>query len=183
MAKTLHFQRLLTAVLLAVTLIPPTWAAGIPLPFAAAPAIKVPTWVGEFRWLMRLDGQTVDPFRLRLGFTALPSGEWSVTGSLILDDAELGGIGSARLRDGHLVVDLIVNGSVRNVPPDEGKQALYPPGRAPAKISSAGFATIRFELDPRQLDGVGSMYMVNVVNGNLVQGPVYVESTLSLDGK
>lgn len=148
-------------------------------PFVSPATVKAPSWIGEFRWSMRMQDHVGDPFRLRLGFTALPNGDWSVTGSLLLDDAELGGIGSARLRDGRLVVDLLVNGSVRNVPPDEDKRALYPPGQAPAMISSAGFATMRIELDPRRLDGVASMYMVNVVSGNLVQGPFYMESTLT----
>lgn len=175
-------RRLLLALLLTVVLVQPV-SARAPLPFASPSAVRMPAWIGEFRWLMRTDGHAGDPFRLRLGFTALPSGDWSVTGSLLLDDAELGSSGSARLRDGRLVVDLLVSGSVRNAAPDEGKRALYPPGQAPASISSAGFATIRIELDPRRLEGVASMYMTNVVSGNLVQGPVYMESTLTPDIK
>lgn len=175
-------RRLLLAVLLLGALVQPAWARA-PSPFTSPSTVKVPAWIGEFRWLMRTEGHTGDPFRLRLGFTALPNGDWSVTGSLLLDDAELGSSGSARLREGRLVMDLLVSGSVRNVPPDDAKRALYPPGQAPARISSAGFATIRIELDPRRLDGIASMYMVNVVSGNLVQGPFYVESTITADGK
>ncbi|MFT4171154.1 MAG: hypothetical protein QM639_01235 [Rhodocyclaceae bacterium] len=173
-------RRLLLALLLLGTLVQPGWAR-TPSPFTFPSIVKVPAWIGEFRWLMRMEDHTGDPFRLRLGFTALPNGDWSVTGSLLLDDAELGSIGSARLSEGRLVVDLLVSGSVRNVPPDDDKRALYPPGQVPARISSAGLATIRIELDPRRLDGTASMYMVNVVSGNLAQGPFYAESTVTLD--
>ena len=142
------------------------------------PVVKAPTWVGTYQWQMRMQPHSGDPFRLRLGFTALPSGDWTVAGSLVLDDAELGASGTARLRDGRLVVDLLVSGGVRDVVPDEGKLALFPPGKAPQKISSAGFATLRLELDPKDYRGVAAGYMINVVNGNLQQGPYYTESTL-----
>ncbi|RZT39415.1 hypothetical protein [Cupriavidus agavae] len=152
-----------------------------PGPFAAAPAVQAPQWVGVKRWSMRMAGHKGDPFRLRLGFTALPSGDWAITGSLVLDDAELGATGSARLREGKLIADVLVSAGVRNVPPDDEKRALFPKGKVPATISSAGFAAMRLELDPRTLDGVASMYMTNVVSGNLVQGPYHADSTLTLD--
>jgi len=68
-------------------------------------------------------------------------------------------------------------------PPDQAKQALFPPGHVPNRISSAGFATIRIELDPNRLDGTASTYMTNVVEGNLVQGPFYMDGALTLDHK
>ncbi len=150
-------------------------------PFASVPAIERPTWIGEYRWSMQEGGEAGEPARLRLGFTALPSGDWSATGSVVLDDAELGAIGSARLRQGRLLVDLLLSGGVRDAPLDAGKRALFPAGQAPARIASAGFATVRIELDPRTLQGVAQRYQVNVVEGDHVQGPIYADSTLTLD--
>ncbi len=180
--KRLRKWWLATALALAAGLAQPVWAIE-PLPFVNPPSVAAPVWAGEFQWSMRMKDQADAPFRLRLGFMALPGGDWSTTGSLVLDDAELGATGSARLREGRLLIDLLVSGGVRNVPPDEGKRALFPPGQVPARISSTGFATMRIELDPRRLDGIASMYMTNVVNGNHVQGPYYAESTLTLERK
>jgi hypothetical protein len=161
---------------------------GRPQPAAQAPAhlaldvephVGVPTWAGERRWAMRDVGSSAEPDRLALGFTALPNGAWSVTGTLLLDDAELGAVGSARLRNGRLVVDLVVNGGVADMPVDAGKQALFAPGAAPATVSSAGFATMRLLLDPATLAGSALRYQVNVVQGDKVQGPMYADSTLT----
>lgn len=145
----------------------------------AEPHVRVPTWAGERRWAMHDVGGAAEPDHLALGFTALPSGAWSVTGALLLDDAELGAVGSARLRKGQLVVDLVVNGGVADMPMDAGKRALFAPGTAPTTVSSAGFATMRLLLDPATLDGKALRYQVNVVQGNKVQGPMYADSTLT----
>ncbi|WP_454689647.1 hypothetical protein [Achromobacter aloeverae] len=182
---TSRLARPLLPSILAAALAVPAWAAWADdhPSFAAPPAVAAPAWAGAYRWSLKMKGQTEPPFRLRLGFMALPDGEWSTTGSLLLDDAELGAHGSARLRAGKLVIDLIVSGGVRDVPPDPAKQALFPPGHVPERISSAGFATMRIELDPGRLDGIASMYMTNVVDGNRVQGPFYMDGTLTLDRK
>ena len=171
------------ALLSAALLTPATGvhAATLP-PLAKAPAVKSPSWVGTYQWQMRMQPHEGEPFHLRLGFTALPSGDWNVAGSLVLDDAELGATGSARIRGGRLVVDVVVSGGVRDVVPDEGKKALFAGGKVPATISSAGFASLRLELDPKDYSGVGAGYMTNVVNhGNRVQGPYYIDSTLRLE--
>ncbi len=179
-------RTLLPALLLAATMAGPTRAADPPAPptgrpFAAAPSSPAPAWVGEYRWRMTMPDHRGDPFRLRLGFTALPNGLWAVTGVLVLDDAELGATGSARLEQGRLVVDLMTNAAVRDIVPDAEKRALFPAGQVPAKLSSAGLAAMRISVDPQALDGVASLYMTYVVSGNRVQGPVYGESRLVPD--
>ena len=109
---------------------------------------------------------------------ALPSGDVALTGSLLLDDAELGAHGSASLRDGKLVLDLTASGGVMQAPLDDGKRALYPQGKAPARVDSAGFATMRAVLDPATLDGAAQRYQTNVVTGHHVQGPMYANSVM-----
>lgn len=158
---------------------PETSSTATPPAFEEVPTVAQPTWIGDHHWAMRDSGQTGAPFHLQLGFTALPSGNWLAVGSIILDDAELGATGSARLRNGRLLMDLMLSGGVRDVPLDEGKRALFAPGQAPASISSAGFATLRIDLDPKTLRGSAQRYQVNVVEGNRVQGPIYAESRLT----
>lgn len=148
--------------------------------FAAPPSIAAPAWVGEYRWRMTMQDHRGEPFELRLGFTALPSGLWSVTGLVRLDDADLGATGSARLDHGRLVVDLFTNAALRDIAPDAEKRALFPKGKAPAKLSSAGLAAMRIDLDPHDLGGVASMYMTYVVSGHRVSGPHYAESVVKL---
>ncbi|MFT4274762.1 MAG: hypothetical protein QM576_00270 [Rhodopseudomonas sp.] len=135
------------------------------------------TYRGEHRWAWRSeDGETGT---LRLGFTALPSGDYLVAGSLMLDDAELGASGSARWRGDRLIVDLVVSGGVRAQAPDEAKQRLFAQGEVPKQIDSAGFASFRAELS-KNLDGVSQQYQTNVVTSSKVQGPVYRNGTLKL---
>ena len=54
-------------------------------------------------------------------------------------------------------------------PLDDGKRALYPE-KAPARVDSAGFATMRAVLDPATLDGAAQRYQTNVVTGHHVRG-------------
>ena len=51
-------------------------------------------------------------------------------------------------------------------PLDDGKRALYPQRKAPARVDSAGFATMRAVLDPATLDGAAQRYQTNVVTGH-----------------
>lgn len=136
-----------------------------------------PLAAGEYRWTLD-DGNGEPPYVLRLYAQPLPSGDVALTGSLLLDDAELGAHGSASLRDGKLVLDLTASGGVMQAPLDEGKRALYPQGKAPARVDSAGFATMRAVLDPATLDGAAQRYQTNVVTGHHVQGPMYANSVM-----
>ncbi|CAB3897276.1 MAG: hypothetical protein J0I68_29135 [Achromobacter sp.] len=147
-------------------------------PAATASAQAAPAWAaGEYRWTLD-DRNGEPPYTLRLYVQPLPSGDYALTGSLLLDDAELGAHGSARLRDGKLVLDLIASGGVLQAPMDEGKRRLYPKGKAPARVDSAGFATMRALLDPQSLEGVVQRYQTNVVTGHHVQGPMYANSVI-----
>ena len=85
----------------------------------------------------------------------------------------------ARFRepDGKLVLDLTASGGVMQAPLDDGKRALYPQGKAPARVDSAGFATMRAVLDPATLDGAAQRYQTNVVTGH-AQGPMYANSVM-----
>lgn len=158
------------------------WAATTPCPASAhelRPGLTqtAVTYRGEHRWAWRSeDGETGT---LRLGFTALPSGDYLVAGSLLLDDAELGASGSARWRGDRLIVDLMVSGGVRAQAPDEAKQRLFAKGEVPKQIDSAGFASFRAELSTA-LDGVSQQYQTNVLTGGKVQGPIYRNGTLKL---
>ncbi|PZA09220.1 hypothetical protein DNX69_24245 [Rhodopseudomonas palustris] len=135
------------------------------------------TYRGEQRWAWRSeDGETGT---LRLGFAALPSGDYLVAGSLLLDDAELGASGSARWRGDRLIVDLMVSGGVRAQTPDAAKQQLFAKGAVPKQIDSAGFAMFRAELSTA-LDGITQQYQTNVLTGGKVQGPIYRNGTLKL---
>ncbi|WP_235677278.1 hypothetical protein [Rhodopseudomonas palustris] len=164
------------------TAIVAAWAATMPCPASAQelrPELTQTnvTYRGEHRWAWRSeDGETGT---LRLGFTALPSGDYLVAGSLMLDDAELGAGGSARWRGDRLIVDLMVSGGVRAQAPDEAKQRLFANGEVPKQIDSAGFASFRAELS-NTLDGVSQQYQTNVVTGGKVQGPVYRNGALKL---
>ncbi|KPF98952.1 hypothetical protein IP86_10215 [Rhodopseudomonas sp. AAP120] len=158
------------------------WAATTPCPASAQelrPELTqtAVTYRGEHRWAWQSeDGETGT---LRLGFTAVPSGDYLVAGSLLLDDAELGASGSARWRGDRLIVDLTVSGGVRAQAPDEAKQRLFAKGEVPKQIDSAGFATFRAELSTA-LDGVSQQYQTNVVTGGKAQGPIYRNGTLKL---
>ncbi len=149
---------------------------------ASAPALAAPgqlspnqitpqslTWRGEERWRLVLDDETG---QLRLGFVQTPAGDYLVSGSLQLDDGELGVTGSGRWRGDRLIVDLVIMGGVRDIAPDAGKRRLYPDGKAPATIDSSGFAMLRAELDGSTLDGRTAQYQTNIVTGDHVQGPV-----------
>lgn len=150
--------------------------APAPAAMVAAPAASA--WAaGEYRWTID-DRNGEPPSTLRLYVQPLPSGDYVLTGSLLLDDAELGAHGSARLRDGKLVLDLIASGGVMQAPMDEDKRRLYPKGKAPARVDSAGFATMRALLDPQSLEGVVQRYQTNVVTGHHVQGPMYANSVI-----
>lgn len=153
-------------------------AATPPAPATAVAAAAQPAWAaGEYRWTVD-DRNGEPPYTLRLYVQPLPSGDYALTGSLLLDDAELGAYGSARVRDGKLVLDLTASGGVLQAPIDEGKRSLYPKGRAPERVDSAGFATMRALLDPQTLDGVVQRYQTNVMTGHHVQGPMYANSVI-----
>ena len=87
------------------------------MPAQAAPAAPTPQAAavspvlsaGEYRWTID-DGRGEPPYTLRLYVQPLPTGDYALTGSLLLDDAELGASGSARVRDGKLVLDLTASG-------------------------------------------------------------------------
>lgn len=148
---------------------------------AAAPAAPSASAAGgaagEYRWSVD-DRNGEPPYTLRLYVQPLPSGDYALTGSLLLDDAELGAYGSARTRGGKLVLDLTASGGVLQAPMEEGKRRLYPEGQAPERVDSAGFATMRAVLDPRSLEGVVQRYQTNVVTGHHVQGPMYANSVI-----
>ncbi len=153
-------------------------AAPPPAPATAVAAAAQPAWAaGEYRWTVD-DRNGEPPYTLRLYVQPLPSGDYALTGSLLLDDAELGAYGSARVRDGKLVLDLTASGGVLQAPIDEGKRRLYPKGRAPERVDSAGFATMRALLEPQTLDGVVQRYQTNVMTGHHVQGPMYANSVI-----
>lgn len=172
--------RSLRAALLGAALCAGTAAQAVAPTAPAASAMAAPSssWAaGEYRWTVD-DRNGEPPYTLRLYVQPLPSGDYALTGSLLLDDAELGAYGSARLRDGKLVLDLTASGGVLQAPIDEGKRRLYPKGRAPERVDSAGFATMRALLDPASLDGVVQRYQTNVMTGHHVQGPMYANSVI-----
>ncbi|WMD19630.1 hypothetical protein RAS12_23875 [Achromobacter seleniivolatilans] len=146
---------------------------------AAANAVQAAAvWpAGEYRWAID-DGHGEPPYTLRLYMQPLPTGDYALTGSLLLDDAELGAHGSARVRDGKLILDLTASGGVLQAPMEEDKRRLYPKGKAPERVDSAGFATMRVLLDPATLGGVVQRYQTNVMTGHLVQGPMYANSVI-----
>ncbi len=58
-------------------------------PAATASAQAAPAWAaGEYRWTLD-DRNGEPPYTLRLYVQPLPSGDYALTGSLLLDDAEL----------------------------------------------------------------------------------------------
>jgi hypothetical protein len=136
------------------------------------------TYRGEHRWTWT--GDDGEKGTVRLAFVALPSGDYLVTGSFLLDDAELGATGSGRWRDSQLLLDLTVSGGLRHQAPDAGKRSLYPAGKAPSFVDSAGFAVFRAALDAKNLGGVTQQYQTNAMTGDRVQGPVYRNGTMSL---
>ncbi|CAB3659462.1 hypothetical protein [Achromobacter pestifer] len=145
---------------------------------AAEPAIaSAALSAGEYRWTID-DGNGEPPYTLRLYVQPLPSGDYMLTGSLLLDDAELGAQGSAREREGKLVLDLTASGGVLQAPMEDSKRRLYPKGKAPERVDSAGFATMRALLDPATLGGVMQRYQTNVMTGHHVQGPMYANSVI-----
>ncbi len=145
---------------------------------ASAASVQAAAWpAGEYRWTVD-DGNGEPSYVLRLYAQPLPSGDYALAGSLLLDDAELGAYGSARLRDGKLVLDVTASGGVLQAPLDAGKRRFYAAGKAPGRVDSAGFATMRAVLDPGSLDGTMQRYQTNVMTGHHVQGPVYVNSTV-----
>ncbi|MGE8677610.1 MAG: hypothetical protein ACN6PE_03260 [Achromobacter marplatensis] len=148
-------------------------AAPTPQAAAVSPVLSA----GEYRWTID-DGRGEPPYTLRLYVQPLPTGDYALTGSLLLDDAELGASGSARVRDGKLVLDLTASGGVLQAPMEDSKRALYPKGGAPTRVDSAGFATMRALLDPATLGGVMQRYQTNVMTGHLVQGPMYANSVI-----
>ncbi|WCM28480.1 hypothetical protein NDN01_06025 [Sphingomonas sp. QA11] len=127
-------------------------------------------WRGEERWRLTLAEETG---LLRLAFIQVPGGDYLLTGTLQLDDAELGVTGSGRWRGGKLILDLSISGGVRATAPDEEKRRLFADRNAPALLDSAGFAMMRAELDPTTLDGITQQYQTNIVTGNRLQGPIY----------
>ncbi|WP_315140457.1 hypothetical protein [Achromobacter marplatensis] len=155
--------------------LPAQSAPAAPTPQAAA--VSPVLSAGEYRWTID-DGRGEPPYTLRLYVQPLPTGDYALTGSLLLDDAELGASGSARVRDGKLVLDLTASGGVLQAPMEDSKRALYPKGGAPARVDSAGFATMRALLDPATLGGVMQRYQTNVMTGHLVQGPMYANSVI-----
>lgn len=145
--------------------------ASQPVPSAAA------LGAGEYHWNID-DGNGEPAYSLRLYVQPLPSGDFALTGSLVLDDAELGVYGSGRIRDKKFVFDMTASGGVLQAPMDEGKRQLYPAGKAPAYVDSAGFATMRAVLDEKTLEGSMQRYQTNVVTGHHVQGPMYANSVI-----
>lgn len=127
------------------------------------------TWRGEERWRLVLNDETG---QLRLGFVQTPSGDYLLSGSLQLDDAELGVTGTGRWREGRLIVDLVITGGVRGAVPDAGKRQLYPDGEVPATIDSTGFAMLHAELNSTTLSGSTVQYQTNIVTENRLQGPL-----------
>ncbi len=122
------------------------------------------------------DGDGQPPYTMTLYVQTLPGEFYQVHGSLLLDDAELGVVGSGRVRQGKWLLDLVASGGVRDEEPDAGKRALFAPGQVPPRVSAAGFATMHVELDATDLAGVMQRYQTNVVSGHHVQGPVYADS-------
>lgn len=158
-------------------------AAALALAFGSSPAQAQRTalapddvapatiaYLGEVRWDWSADDG--EKATLRLAFTALPSGDYLVVGSFLLDDAELGVTGSGRWRKDKLILDLTTSGGVRHVPPDEAKRRFYADGSVPALVDATGFAMVRAHLDAGSLDGVSQQYQTNVVTGDHVQGPI-----------
>lgn len=149
---------------------------------ASAPALAAPgqlspgqlaprelTWRGEERWRLVLDDETG---QLKLGFIQTPAGDYLLSGSLQLDDAELGVTGTGRWRAGRLILDLTIVGGVRGVAPDPAKRQLFPDSNVPATIDSTGFAMLHAELDGPTLNGSTAQYQTNIVTANRLQGPV-----------
>lgn len=127
-------------------------------------------WRGEEQWRLVLDDGEMG--RLRLGFVQTPAGDYLLNGDLILEDAVMGVTGAGRWHGEQLVLDLSIAGAVFDVPPEPSKQRLYPDGEVPARVSSAGFAIMRAELDGQTLEGRTAQYQTNIVTGHRVQGPV-----------
>lgn len=145
-------------------------AASAQLSSQTPPPERDLAWRGEEHWRLTLAEETG---LLRLAFIQTPGGDYLLTGTLQLDDAELGVTGSGRWRAGKLILDLSISGGVRAIVPDEEKRRLYAGQSSPALLDSAGFAMMRAELDPATLDGITQQYQTNIVTGNRVQGPIY----------
>lgn len=153
----------------------PAFAQETLIPDDPAFAAAALTWRGEHRWTWQsADGETGI---LALDVIALPGGNYLLTGTFLLDDAELGVSGAGRWRSGRLILDLTVIGGVRDVVPDAGKRRLYARGKAPARVDATGFAAFRAELDT-SLGGVSQQFQTNVVTGDKIQGPVHRLGTL-----
>lgn len=142
---------------------------------AAPSAVEGLAWRGEEEWRLSL---AEEDGHLRIGFMQTPAGDYLLTGSLTLDDAELGVTGSGRWRNDRLILDLSVSGGVRAVVPDAGKKALFEGEAAPERLDSVGFAMMRIELEADTLNGVSQQYQTNITTGNRLQGPVYRMGTV-----
>lgn len=165
---------MIMAMILAMTTDAPAGAARLSPP---ATAVEAPAWAGEHRWAWTADdGETAT---LRLAFTLLPSGDYLIAGSFLLDDAELGVTGSGRWRTDRLVLDLVTSGGIRDAAPDDAKRGLYGAGPIPDAISASGFALFRADLSAADLSGPTQQYQTNVLTGDHVQGPVQRTGRLS----
>lgn len=132
-------------------------------------------WRGQEQWRLVLADEAGE---LRLNRIATPDGDELLTGSLRLDDAELGVTGTGRRRGNRLILDLTIVGGVQGVAPDTGKRRLFAPGKVPARISSTGFAMLHADLDAASLNGPTTQYQTNIVTGDHLQGPVLREGRL-----
>lgn len=145
-------------------------SSGPPPDHAAPPALTPPPiWSRQEQWRLVLEDERG---KLRLDRIATPGGDELLTGSLRLDDAELGVSGTGRRRGDHLIFDVTIVGGVLDVTPDAGKQSLFAPRGGPARLSSTGFAMLHADLDAVRLNGATTQYQTNIVIGDHLRGPV-----------
>lgn len=107
-----------------------------------------------------------------LRFDARGTATYAVVGTLDEGHDAYGVTGSARCRDGKLLLDVIISAGFAGMAPDDDMRALYGKDAVPSSVDAAGYSVLRAVYDPAQGKGTYQALKQVVLTGGKQVGPM-----------
>lgn len=107
-----------------------------------------------------------------LRFDPRGAATYAVVGTLDEGHDAYGVTGSARCRDGQLLLDVIISAGFTGMTPDEDMRSLYGKDAVPATVDAAGYSVLRAVYDPHQGKGSYQALKHVVLTGGKQVGPL-----------
>lgn len=164
-----------------------TWAqsqaTAVPSPAVAAALCgtdAAPQGV-TLRGQYQLQGEGPLPIELALAPAATKTARtFRVTGLIAEGEHRFGIDGMAYCTGQTLALDVSMSGGFHDVSVDDELRRAWPPGKAPARASSAGASIVHAELALPSLHGWAEGMRTIVLTGQRVMGPKHVSATLAV---